>query len=282
MFLTRLPCPKFTDHHPAFLMRSTQWFPIFGSLIGLWGAIICMGATVFWDSAALCVIVSTISTVWITGCFHEDGLADSFDAFGGGWGKSQILRILQDSRVGTYAVVGMILALMLKVKCLEMLCQGDDGVFRYARALISVHCASRWTSLPLIYACSYIQSEEDAKRGLYNWFSDSKLLLTIPRLLFGTICAVAIPLLVMNEKEEAYLIYVVVVVTTIASAYYGNAIIGGVIGDYLGATIQVAEILCYMALTATFDSEKLPRLATAIGVAALPILYSRHIVSFDC
>lgn len=282
MFLTRLPCPKFTDHHPAFLMRSTQWFPIFGSLIGLWGAIIFMGATVFWDSAAPCVLLSTISTVWITGCFHEDGLADSFDAFGGGWGKSQILRILQDSRVGTYAVVGMILALMLKVKCLEMLCGGDDGMLRYARALISVHCASRWTSLPLIYSCTYVQSEEDAKRGLYNWFSDSKLLLTIPRLLFGTICAIIVPLLVMNEKQEAYLIFIAVILTTIASAYYGNAIIGGVIGDYLGATIQVAEIICYMALTANVDLDKLPRLATAIGAAALPILYSRKIVSFDC
>jgi hypothetical protein len=86
----------------------------------------------------------------------------------------------------------------------------------------------------------------------------------------------------MNEKQEAYIIFTVVILTTIASAYYGNAIIGGVIGDYLGATIQVAEILCYMALTAKFDLEKLPRLAMALGVAALPILYSRNIVSFDC
>ena len=30
-----------------------------------------------------------------------------------------------------------------------------------------------------------------------------------------------------------------VVVTTVAAGYYGNAVIGGVVGDFLGATIQV-------------------------------------------
>ncbi len=30
-----------------------------------------------------------------SGCFHEDGLADSLDGFGGGWGREQILRIMK-------------------------------------------------------------------------------------------------------------------------------------------------------------------------------------------
>ncbi|EKU22472.1 cobalamin 5 -phosphate synthase, partial [Nannochloropsis gaditana CCMP526] len=41
---------------------------------------------------------STLAGVWITGAFHEDGLADSLDAFGGGWGRLQILRIMTDTR----------------------------------------------------------------------------------------------------------------------------------------------------------------------------------------
>lgn len=48
----------------------------------------------------------TGATLWLTGCFHEDGLADTIDGFGGGWTKSQILRIMRDSRVGSYALMG--------------------------------------------------------------------------------------------------------------------------------------------------------------------------------
>ena len=34
MFLTRIPCPGWCDHHPAFLMRSLQWFPVIGAIVG--------------------------------------------------------------------------------------------------------------------------------------------------------------------------------------------------------------------------------------------------------
>ncbi|MFX4790150.1 adenosylcobinamide-GDP ribazoletransferase, partial [Acinetobacter baumannii] len=53
-------------------------------------------------------------TLLITGAFHEDGLADCFDAFGGGWSKEQILTIMKDSRLGTYGVIGIVGALSLK------------------------------------------------------------------------------------------------------------------------------------------------------------------------
>ncbi len=51
-------------------------------------------------------IFYTLATVWLTGAFHEDGLADTFDSFGGGWGREQILLIMKDSRIGTYGAIG--------------------------------------------------------------------------------------------------------------------------------------------------------------------------------
>lgn len=44
-----------------------------------------------------------ILSVLITGGFHEDGLADVCDAFGGGWSKEKILEIMKDSRIGTFS-----------------------------------------------------------------------------------------------------------------------------------------------------------------------------------
>lgn len=97
MFLTRLPCPGWCDHHPAYLMRSMCYFPIIGAVIGAWGAVFYSAAVVLLP-ASVAAGISTLATVWLTGCFHEDGLSDCFDGFGGGWGRTQILRIMKDSR----------------------------------------------------------------------------------------------------------------------------------------------------------------------------------------
>lgn len=47
--------------------------------------------------------------------------------FGGGWGRVQILRIMKDSRVGTYALVGMALVLQLKTGALAALAAAQVG-----------------------------------------------------------------------------------------------------------------------------------------------------------
>ena len=85
-----------------------------------------------------------------SGCFHEDGLADTIDGFGGGWARSQILAIMKDSRVGTYALVGTVLAQHLKLRSLGMLQEP-------AVAMLVAHCASRWVALPVQYFSVYIQ-----------------------------------------------------------------------------------------------------------------------------
>jgi cobalamin synthase len=69
-------------------------------------------------------------------------------------------------------------------------------------------------------------------------FAQSQRLLTVPRLLFSTGTAVLVPLAVL-DLQQAAVVWVTVLLVTLASAYYGNAIIGGIVGDYLGATIQV-------------------------------------------
>lgn len=84
------------------------------------------------------------------GCFHEDGLADTIDGFGGGWARSEILAIMKDSRVGTYALVGTVLAQHLKLRCLAAL---PNPV----AALLVAHCASRWVVLPIQHFSVYIQ-----------------------------------------------------------------------------------------------------------------------------
>eukprot|EP00878_Enallax_costatus_P038458 GHUV01043697.1.p1 GENE.GHUV01043697.1~~GHUV01043697.1.p1 ORF type:complete len:179 (+),score=66.35 GHUV01043697.1:231-767(+) len=150
--------------------------------------------------------------------------------------------------------------------------------------LIAAHCASRWSCVPLTYCCTYIQDEEDAKKGLYNWFAQSQRLLTAPRLLFSTATAALVPLLLLGWQKTLIML-VALVIVTVASGWYGTAIIGGVLGDYLGATIQVAELCIYLALLADwsklFDgSGAWQHIAALLGTVTVPIMYSRRIVDF--
>ncbi|KAF8073024.1 CYCB2-3 [Scenedesmus sp. PABB004] len=275
-FITRLPVPRHVDHHPAMLMRAMAWFPLLGAVVGLWGAAFLRAAAAVLPPA-VAAGVSTLSTVWLTGCFHEDGLADSFDGFGGGWGKRQILAIMKDSRVGTYALVGVALVLQLKLAALAAL--GGAA----APALVAAHCASRWSSAALIYTCDYLEDEEDAKQGLYNPLAQSRRLLTARRVALSAASAALVPLALLGAARGALVVATVLAVSA-AAGLYGTSVIGGVVGDYLGATIQLIELAVYLVLLADWpalgDARWRPLLALA-GVVALPIAYTRRIVDFD-
>jgi cobalamin synthase len=108
--------------------------------------------------------------------------------------------------------------------------------------------------LPADCPCSLLQDDEDAKRGMYNWFAQSQALLTPPRLLLGTATAVAVPLALLGPAK-ALLVLATTVLVTICAAYYGNAVIGGVVGDFLGATIQVRSWLAAGCIMRTACAE---------------------------
>jgi hypothetical protein len=76
--------------------------------------------------------------------------------------------------------------------------------------------------------CMGVQDEEDAKRGLYNWFAQSRRLLTLPRLLFGTATAVAVPYLALG-LQDCLLVSGVTLGVSIAAGYYGTSILGAAV-----------------------------------------------------
>ena len=66
MFLTRLPCPHWCDHHPAYLMRSMAYFPIIGAMVGGWSAVFFIAAATLWNQH-IAIVISTFASVWLTG-----------------------------------------------------------------------------------------------------------------------------------------------------------------------------------------------------------------------
>lgn len=259
MFLTRLPVPSGVDHHAALLMRAVGHFPLVGVIVGLFGAAWYAFAAALW-TPTIAAVAACLAFVWVSGCFHEDGLCDSLDGIGGGWSKEQILAIMQDSRVGTYALVGVSLILTGKVHAIALLAQraasaaagGGSATVSVCRALVAAQCASRWTCVVLTRSCHYVTDPNDAKAGIYNWFAESGRLLTNARVAAATLVAAGVPAFLYGGflSREALTIDAVVVAATAVSGFYGNMMIGGVIGDYLGATVIVTELAVLLALGA--------------------------------
>ena len=113
-----------------------------------------------------------------------------------------------------------------------------------------------------------------AKGEFYNWFADSRRLLGPWRVL-GAIASAAIIAFGLLPVDAALRVLAATAVGTIVAGAYGKSILGGVMGDFLGATICVLELSIYLALAADasrFDASAFLRLAV---VVSLPQIYGR-------
>lgn len=251
MFLTRLPCPSWVGHDAPTLSRSAVYFPAVGAVVGLVGAAAYHAAALAF-AAPLAAAAALAATVWLTGAFHEDALGDTFDGFGGGWQRDEILRIMRDSRLGTYGTVALVLTLGARWTALAGL-----GAAAVLPALVGAHVLARWTALPLILWLPYVR-----ETGTGKPFAAS---MTPGRLAVGS--AVALALAALALGWAAVPVALTVAGVTAAGGLYSRAKIGGMTGDVLGAVNGLAELAVYLVLLGDWTGAAV-RLAALAGGAA--------------
>lgn len=109
-FLTRVPVPAASagdaDFFRAALAQGAIYFPLVGGVVGLVAAGMLLGFLVVLP-VSVAVVAALACEALLTGALHEDAVADTCDALGGGWTREQVLQILKDSRHGTYGVLGL-------------------------------------------------------------------------------------------------------------------------------------------------------------------------------
>ena len=110
-------------------------------------------------------------------------------------------------------------------------------------------------------------------------FAASRRLLTVPRLAFATASTGAVQVATLPPAQAAASAACVLAIT-VASGYYGTAVIGGVVGDYLGATIAISEVAVYLVIAADWQAAaaQWQPLALLAAVAALPVIYTRRVI----
>jgi adenosylcobinamide-GDP ribazoletransferase len=229
-FLTRIPMPSIAFEADS-LSRAIKFFPLVGLVVGS-GAVLVQKILISHMGRPLVALVVLIYLVLITGCLHEDGLADTADGFGGGWTRDQILLILKDSRIGSYGATALTLSLLARYLLLASL-----PIEHFAAYVISAHVLCRWSSLPLSYFLPPARKEGGQGARIAK-------LTSLPSLIFGSAFSFAVVVFALRSSAVAPLLVGVLAVAL--SAWFYARKIGGVTGDCFGATNQLTEVAVYL------------------------------------
>src|SRR5260370_12044026 len=114
LFVTRLPVPHSAPVDSGDVAHASWAFPVAGALVGSAGALTYAIASGIRLPPALAAALALGATLLITGCLHEDGLADTADGLGGGRDRARKLEIMRDSRLGTYGACALMMSLLLR------------------------------------------------------------------------------------------------------------------------------------------------------------------------
>lgn len=234
-FYTRISAPKWVVYSPEYQAKCSKFLPWIGTLVGAYAALIFwLCQFIFPDSLA--IILSMTASILITGGIHEDGLADCCDGFGGGWEKQQILKIMKDSSVGSYAVLGLVLALLLKYTALL-------EVQETLLVMVCAHSLSRFMPLLLMRKLAYAGENEASKsKELAVPLSNKDLSIALLPIL---LCFLFLPATFITVALSCLLL------TYWLMGFFRRKI-GGYTGDCLGFCQQLNELLIYLWLCLAF------------------------------
>lgn len=240
MFYTRIPSPININYKPEYINKATRYFPLIGWIVGS----ISFGAYwvgTFLFNTPIAIVFSLIAGIITTGAFHEDGLADMYDGFGGGWTKEKILDIMKDSRVGAYGAIALIFLFLLKYTTITALIGYIEHLAAYQIALyfISYHSIARLTAINIVFTSSYSREDATSKVKPIAKSHGSKEI--IGAYFFGLS-----PLFLLQNLNFLVVVVPLFIVFWYTKRYFEKWI-DGYTGDCLGAVEQIAECVTLLS-----------------------------------
>ncbi len=262
-FLTRIPAVNFSaalkNNTQAISQNSLYFYPLVGLIIG--AILFFVYSICYWqvshsdpisqgmaamsitgtgfDSSSL-IIAALILITWclITGGLHLDGLADTADAWVGGYGdKQRTLDIMKDPTVGPMGVMLLVLILLLKFSALVVLVDKFE-TWGLLAALLVIPMLARYSILPLFYFTPYVRDKglgSNLKRSISSF---TMIAITLA-------CSI---LAVIFLQQKTLLVLVLMVAILLGARNIMMQRIGGTTGDTAGALIEVQEALLLAAL----------------------------------
>lgn len=226
-FLSSLPVRLPGMPAPQELGRSLLFYPLVGLVFG----VILWALNGVLLGAPLLLHAGLLLTAWVllSGALHLDGLADSADAWLGGFGdRERTLAIMKDPRSGPIAVVTLVLVLLLKFCALLALIEQQQAML-----LIIVPLIGRSALLGLFLTTPYVRAG-----GLGQALADH-----LPRLAGKQVLAVSALACVLIGGLSGAL---AVVLAALVFAWLRQVMLrrlGGTTGDTAGALLELLEVV---------------------------------------
>ncbi len=242
-FLTRVPLPArlagWVGYQDVWLHASARHFPLVGALVGVVASAV-YGAAALLLTPALAVGLAMGAGLLLTGGFHEDGLADTFDGLGGAVSRERALEIMKDSRLGAFGAMSLVMVLGLKAAALTAL-----PMALAMGAMLLAHVVSRSIAVSLLRILAYAGDASHAKakpmaRQLSGpgwavaWAWSAIAVLGV--VLWG----MTIPVVIAG--------LVAAVLAGMCCAHWFQRRLGGYTGDCLGAAQQLSELALYLGV----------------------------------
>lgn len=239
-FLTVIPATALGSRTlvPDF-RRAARTFPLVGVLVGLAAGLVAWLATAFGLPPLLAATLAVLTTMVLTGAFHEDGLADTADAFGGTTIERK-LEIMKDSRIGAFGVLALVFSVLLRIGAIAAVIPagGAHGIAMLvaAEGMARAAMVRLWHDLPA--ARSGGLSERTGPP------EERSMLVAL--ILAGLIVALTVlPIFGLKATVSAV---VLAVLAGVGFTRLAAAQIGGRTGDTLGACQQVVAVAAMLAV----------------------------------
>ena len=181
-------------------------------------------------SAQVTSLLLILFLVAITRGLHQDGLADVVDGLAGGRTAQARLAIMRDGRVGAIGATGLFLALGLRYAGLDALPAGE-----HIALLIGMPVVGRWAMVMGAFHVTYARLEGGLAQPFLAHLSWRHLCL-------ATVTAGLVLTLLLGPWPALCCLLIGTALVRLSTAWF-HCMFGGVTGDLLGATNEVAEIL---------------------------------------
>ena len=237
MILTRIPV-DYPDGDAPNSARSYWAFPIVGIGVAAIPALIAAFLTSLGIPALAAAALALFLIMLATGGLHQDGLADLADSLGGR-DRTHRLEIMHDSAIGSFGTLGLITMVIIQAACLAHLAEVDP--FYMAAGLIAVAGMSR-----SMMAFQRWHRPTPTDQGLASITGKPSTQVMVISLMLGLLTG-----LVFITTSATLVSMAAGLCLAFLIGGFMMRWVGGVNGDGLGATQQMAESLMLMILALT-------------------------------
>lgn len=219
------------------MARLLAYYPAVGVVMGALGAVLgYLVVSIKPEFPMLAGFIVVALWVVLTGAFHIDGLADTFDALLSGQSGDRAGKIMKDSRIGAMGAVAIFVVLSVKVICVGYIL----GAGGWGSLIVAATVGRMWGAVAgwMGPSPSWVREASIGRWIVGHMKPSDAVIAGVTTVVAGLLFAWPLAWLVMAAAAglAGWLL-----------TLRCRTVVGGVTGDVIGAGIEIAETVALIA-----------------------------------